>query len=190
MYDAGDRHRALGTVLVSFILWGMGTPLAVTILVIYYQRLAVHKLPPREMIASCFLPLGPLGYGGFSVLYLGKVARVIFNTPLVSSASPDIAATTHPLSSAGNIFYVLGLVVALLMWSFGLIWLVFALAAVSHCAPFPFNMGWWGFTFPLGVFCTSTILLGEEMDVSFFKILGTVRIHIYIYIYFFIGSVN
>ena len=60
-----NKYHALGTLLVSFILWGMGTPLALVVLVIYYQRLAVHKLPPREMIVSCFLPLGPLGFGGF-----------------------------------------------------------------------------------------------------------------------------
>jgi tellurite resistance protein TehA-like permease len=60
-----DPQHAMGTVLVSYILWGMGTPLAMTILVIYYQRLAVHKLPSRETIVSCFLPLGPLGFGGF-----------------------------------------------------------------------------------------------------------------------------
>jgi hypothetical protein len=60
-----NKQYALGTLLVSFMLWGMGTPLAMVILVIYYQRLAVHKLPPRETIVSCFLPLGPLGFGGF-----------------------------------------------------------------------------------------------------------------------------
>jgi C4-dicarboxylate transporter/malic acid transport protein. len=60
-----NKQHALGTLLVSFILWGMGTPLAIAVLVIYYQRLAVHKLPPRETIVSCFLPLGPLGFGGF-----------------------------------------------------------------------------------------------------------------------------
>lgn len=67
-----NQQHALGTLLVSFVLWGMGTPLAIMVLVIYYQRLAVHKLPPREMIVSCFLPLGPLGFGGFGyvdVLY-------------------------------------------------------------------------------------------------------------------------
>lgn len=57
--------HALGTILVSYILWGVGTPLAMLLLVIYYQRLAVHKLPSRETIVSCFLPLGPLGFGGF-----------------------------------------------------------------------------------------------------------------------------
>lgn len=63
-----DDSYALGTILVSYILWGVGTPLAMLILVIYYQRLAVHKLPSRETIVSCFLPLGPLGFGGFGLV--------------------------------------------------------------------------------------------------------------------------
>lgn len=56
--------HARDTIVTSYVMWGMGVPLAMSILVIYYQRLAVHKLPPREVIVSCFLPLGPLGMGG------------------------------------------------------------------------------------------------------------------------------
>ena len=59
-----DQH-ALGTLITSYVMWGMSTPLALTVIVMYYQRLAVHKLPAREIIVSCFLPLGPLGFGGF-----------------------------------------------------------------------------------------------------------------------------
>jgi tellurite resistance protein TehA-like permease len=61
-----DPQNALGTIIACYVLWGIGVPLALTILVIYYQRLAVHKLPPREVIVSSFLPLGPLGFGGFA----------------------------------------------------------------------------------------------------------------------------
>ncbi|OQD97009.1 hypothetical protein PENVUL_c086G00495 [Penicillium vulpinum] len=156
-----NKQHALGTLLVSFILWGMGTPLAIAILVIYFQRLAVHKLPPRELVVSCFLPLGPLGFGGFGILYIGKVARVL----LQDSQFLD------PI--AGEVAYVLGVFISLLMWSFGLVWLVFALATVLYISPFPFNMGWWGFTFPLGVYAANTIELGLEMDIMFFKVLGT-----------------
>lgn len=35
-------------------------------------------------------------------------------------------------------------------------------------------MGWWGFTFPLGVYAANTMELGIEMDIMFFKALGTV----------------
>ncbi|KAB8077286.1 voltage-dependent anion channel [Aspergillus leporis] len=157
-----NPQHAMGTVIVSYVLWGMSTPMAMTILVIYYQRLAVHKLPSRETIVSCFLPLGPLGFGGFSILYLGKVARRL----LGESDSVD------PI--AGHMAYVLGLLISLLMWSFGLTWLVFALATIYYRSPFPFNMGWWGFTFPLGVYAANTILLGKEMNIMFFKVCGTI----------------
>lgn len=55
----------MGTLLVCFVLWGMGTPSAMAVLVIYYQRLALHKRPPREAIVSSLLLLGPLGFGSF-----------------------------------------------------------------------------------------------------------------------------
>jgi tellurite resistance protein TehA-like permease len=61
-----NPQHALGTLMVCYVLWGMGVPLAMMILVMYYHRLAVHKLPPREVIVSCFLPLGPLGFGGYT----------------------------------------------------------------------------------------------------------------------------
>ena len=60
-----NPQHALGTIMTCYIMWGMGVPLAMAVLVIYYERLAVHKLPPREVIVSCFLPLGPLGFGGY-----------------------------------------------------------------------------------------------------------------------------
>lgn len=60
-----DPQWALGTIMTSYVLWAMGTPLAFVVIAMYYQRLAVHKMPPREVIVSCFLPLGPLGFGGF-----------------------------------------------------------------------------------------------------------------------------
>ncbi|KAI9669487.1 MAG: Plasma membrane sulfite pump involved in sulfite metabolism [Trizodia sp. TS-e1964] len=58
--------QVLWTVLSSYVLWGTGVPLAMAILVIYFHRLTIHKLPPREVIVSVFLPLGPLGQGGFA----------------------------------------------------------------------------------------------------------------------------
>lgn len=62
--DLTYPNRAVGTIVTCYVLWGMSVPMALTVIVVYYQRLAVHKLPPREVIVSCFLPLGPLGYGG------------------------------------------------------------------------------------------------------------------------------
>ncbi|KAF2116107.1 sulfite transporter Ssu2 [Lophiotrema nucula] len=155
---------ALGTLLVSYVLWGMSTPLAMTVLVMYYQRLALHKLPPREIVVSSFLPLGPLGMGGYTIMYLGSVCQTVF---------PQ-TEFFHSLPVAGDIFYINGVFIALIMWGFGLLWLCFALATIYKSRPFPFNMGWWGFTFPLGVYSVSTIEFGNQMPSLFFKVLGTI----------------
>ncbi|KAJ5732264.1 hypothetical protein N7493_003745 [Penicillium malachiteum] len=171
-----NKTHAMSTLLVSFVLWGMGTPLAISVLVIYYQRLAVHKLPPREAIVSCFLPLGPLGFGGFGIIYIGKVARELFQ-------DTDIL---DPI--AGSMAYVLGVFISLLMWSFGLTWLVFAFATVLYSSPFPFNMGWWGFTFPLGVYAANTMELGKVLDLMFFKVFGTVLSGVVILLWALVAS--
>jgi Tellurite resistance protein and related permeases len=98
------------------------------------------------------------------IIYIGKVTRDL----LLGSDILD------PI--AGPMAYVLGVFISLLMWSFGLIWLVFALATVLYSSPFPFNMGWWGFTFPLGVYAANTMELGVELDLMFFKVFGTVSL--------------
>ena len=159
-----NPDNALGTIIASYVMWGMSTPLAMTVLVMYYTRLALHKLPPREIVVSSFLPLGPLGMGGYTIMYLGSVSRTVF---------PQ-THFFHDLAIAGDIFFVLGGFIALIMWSFGLTWLCFALASIYKLRPFPFNMGWWGFTFPLGVFAVSTIQFGVQMPSLFFKVLGTI----------------
>lgn len=160
-----NPFHALGTWLTSCVMWGMSTTFAMVTLVIYYQRLAVHKLPSREIIVSSFLPLGPLGMGGFTIMYLGAQAPEIIslNRPFLSH-----------IATAGDILYILGIFIALIMWSFGTVWFVYAIAAIYSCGHFPFNMGWWGFTFPLGVFALCTIQLGIEFPSLFFRMLGTV----------------
>ena len=145
-------------------MWGVSVPFAMFVLVIYYQRLALHKLPPREAAVSSFLPLGPLGMGGYTIKYLGTVYRTVF-------PRTDFF---HDLTAAGDIFYINGVFVTLIMWGFGLLWLCFALAICHKLRPFPFSMGWWGFKFPLGVFAICTIEFGVQMPSLFFRVLGTI----------------
>lgn len=158
-----NPQHALLTIIVSYILWGCGLPLAMMVLVIYLQRLTMVALPPREVIVSVLLPLGPLGQGAFAIMNLGKQAMVVF--PL-----------THTLPLAplvGQVAYSLGLFIGLVMWGFGMVWLFLAVASLSR-AKFPFNLGWWGFTFPLGVYTVSTTTLATELPSAFFKVLGTI----------------
>jgi tellurite resistance protein TehA-like permease len=54
------------------------------------------------------------------------------------------------VAQAGETFYIIGLVVGMLLWGFALIWFVIAIVMIAMAYPFPFNMGWWGFIFPIG----------------------------------------
>ncbi|KAJ9485081.1 hypothetical protein VN97_g8275 [Penicillium thymicola] len=157
-----DPQYALGTIIVSYVLWGIGVPLAIMVIVIYLMRLMVYKLPQKAVIVSTFLPLGPLGQGGFGIQKLGAVAQKVF--PLTGTLRPG----------SGDTLYDIGFLMGLLLWSFGCIWLFFAVAAIIRSMKFPFNLGWWAFTFPLGVFTTCTNQLGQEMPSRFFRVLGTI----------------
>ena len=155
-----NPQHALWTLVISYVLWGKGISLAMVVLVMYFHRLTIYRLPPREVVVSVFLPLGPLGQGGFAIQQLGKVAR-------------DAFPKTHSLiPGAGDTLYTMGFIVALILWGYGLVWLFFAVASISR-SKFPFNMGWWGFTFPLGVFTISTTQMAKELPSTFFKVLGS-----------------
>jgi tellurite resistance protein TehA-like permease len=40
----------------------------------------------------------------------------------------------------------------------------------------PFNLGWWGFTFPLGVYTVATLKLSTLIDLTFFKVFGALLV--------------
>ncbi|KAJ6134778.1 C4-dicarboxylate transporter/malic acid transport protein [Penicillium sp. IBT 18751x] len=157
-----NPQYALGTIATSFILWGVRVPLALVVIVIYYRRLMLHKLPPVGLIVSTFLPLGPLKQGGFGIQKLGVVAQKIF--PMTNTLR----------AGSGEVFYDFGFLVGLLLWSFGCLGLFFATCSIIRSRKFPFNLAWWAFTFPLGVFTTCTTQLGREMPSRFFRVLGTI----------------
>jgi tellurite resistance protein TehA-like permease len=69
-----------------------------------------------------------------------------------------------------------GVVAGLTLWGFGLWWLLLAsLITVRYWrAGVPFNLGWWGYTFPLGVYTVATFRLGTTLHLAFFGVAGTV----------------
>ena len=152
-----NQGHAAMTVSASYILWGLGQTFSFFALATYFLRLQVHDLPPREAIVSVFLPIGPFGQGGFAILQLGRVALGVFSDRPTDG------------TMVGTVFYAIGLLTALLMSGAALGWLSFALISILTAKGFPFNMGWWGFTFPLGVCATCTGLLAKELSSPFFK---------------------
>lgn len=61
-----NQQNQLMTLVISYIFWGLGSPLSWIILTIYFLRLAIHKPLKREVIVSLLIPICPLGISGFS----------------------------------------------------------------------------------------------------------------------------
>ena len=159
-----NKSHAFTTLITSYVLWGIGESFSAVVLAMYFHRLTIHSLPAREVIVSVFLPIGPLGQGGFGIQQLGKVAlELVPQTKSFGAAGLDA-------SRAGEMLYVIGVFMGLIMWGAGLVWLSFAFISIITTSHFPFNMGWWGFTFPLGVLATCTSALAQNLDSEFFKV--------------------
>ncbi|ACI97466.1 TDT family transporter [Rhodospirillum centenum] len=135
--------------LLSYVLWALSVPAALGILVILLLRLVLHKLPGRDMAASGWLALGPIGTGALALLLLGQEAQ-----RLGGSAGP---------AGLGDAAFGIGIVGGLILWGYGLWWLALAVLKTAHYLRrgMPFNLGWWGFTFPLGVYSLATLALGR-----------------------------
>ena len=149
-------------VILSYALWAYSVPLAMSILVLLFLRLVLHKLPEREMGVSAWLSLGPIGTASLGLLLLGTAAPAIF--------------TARGLGGVGQVAYGIGLIGGLMFWGYGVWWLGLAmLKTVRYLREgLPFNLGWWGFTFPLGVYTLATLALARITQLEVFAVIGGV----------------
>lgn len=159
-----DVHSQFIVIVTSYVMWAFSVPLALSILVILLLRMALHKLPHESMAASSWLALGPIGTASLGMLVIGGEVPGVF--------------TANGMADIGHIAAGVGFVAGLLFWGCGLWWMLLALLiTVRYCREgIPFNLGWWGFTFPLGVFTVTTLKLSTLLAIPFFKGFGVVLV--------------
>ncbi len=152
--------EAFLTLILSYILWACSVPLAMSVLVLLFLRLALHKLPERDMGVSAWLSLGPIGTGALGLVVLGGAAPKIF--------------AANGLASVGEVAFGLGVIGGLMLWGYGVWWLSLAvLKTVRYLREgLPFNLGWWGFTFPLAVYTLATLALARVTGLCLFGFFG------------------
>jgi C4-dicarboxylate transporter/malic acid transport protein len=152
--------EAFLVLILSYVLWACSVPLAMSVLVLLFLRLALHKLPERDMGVSAWLALGPIGTGALGLVVLGAAAPAIF--------------AANGLASVGEVAFGLGMIGGLILWGYGVWWLSLAiLKTVRYLREgLPFNLGWWGFTFPLAVYALATLALARVTGLSLFGFAG------------------
>ncbi|WP_338801212.1 TDT family transporter [Pseudomonas sp. RSB 5.4] len=171
-----DAHAQLVVLTTSYVLWAFSLPVAFSILTILLLRMALHKLPHENMAASSWLALGPIGTGALGMLLLGADAPVIF--------------AANGLPGIGEIAAGLGLVAGITLWGFGLWWMLMALLITARYLRdgIPFNLGWWGFTFPLGVYSLATLKLASTLNLGFFSVVGCVLVSLLAVMWLIVGK--
>lgn len=89
---------------------------------------------------------GPIGTGSLGLLTLGQAAPAAF--------------AGSPLASAAVVARDMGIIGGLILWGVGFWWLVMALVLTVRylLQGLTFSLGWWGFTFPLGVYTAATLI--------------------------------
>lgn len=146
--------------VLGYVLWASSVPLAMSILVLLFLRLALHKLPPGDMGVSAWLALGPIGTGALGLLLLGGDAPAVF--------------PANGLADVGRVALGLGVIGGIVLWGYGAWWLTLAvLKTLRYLGEgLPFNLGWWGFTFPLGVYALATLALARMTGLAAFGVVG------------------
>src|SRR5271168_756750 len=104
--------------VLGYAMWAYSVPLAMSVLVILLLRLVLHKLPPKDMAASGWLSLGPIGTGALGLLLLGAEAPQVFNAA--------------GIAGVGEVAAGLGLIGGAIFWGYGAWWLLIAVLTTAR----------------------------------------------------------
>jgi C4-dicarboxylate transporter/malic acid transport protein len=145
-----------GTMLgLAYAMLGLGVLLAALMIAAFFLRLIVHKVPAAPLVPAMWIVVGPLGQSIAGALALGAAARAVW-----------------PAYGAG--LAVAGLVYGVVMWGFAMYWLAMAIVLTLRAVRerIPFTLGWWAFTFPVGVLTAGTVGLYRATNAPLFAIIA------------------
>jgi len=141
----------LTMLLGCYAMFGLSLIAALVTTTLIWSRLLHYGAPARDSVATVWLVLGPLGQ---SVTAAGLLANV------APGALPDLYAKG---------FGVFAVVFGVVAWGFAMLWLALAVAVTVHARKtMPFNLTWWGFTFPVGTCVTGSATMFAHTGANIF----------------------
>ncbi|KAB5540457.1 voltage-dependent anion channel [Coniochaeta sp. 2T2.1] len=159
-------------ILVSYLLIGMGLPLAFALDVLFWARLLDRSLPDRQHTFQDMILCGPWGQGSFALQALGgAVMKGSF-----AGYDSGMFITARAAEPVGYVSMFAGL----LCWGMGTFWWCFAILSIAHGATdgwrlkgIPYGLVAWSVVFPWGVYTNAAVQLGKILDSEAFKVWST-----------------
>ena len=165
-----DQRAGVAVMVASIMMWSLGLGMCYIILAIYFWRLVICKLPAREFVISCFVPVGPLGMGAYAIQNLAAgLATHVSTYNFTLERAPQAPVTIQTITAIAESIHWLGILIAFCLLGLGTFFLVEAIASVWAKFPRSFNIGFWSFVFPCGVYANALCRLGTDLRNSGLK---------------------
>ncbi|KAK3306343.1 voltage-dependent anion channel [Chaetomium strumarium] len=159
-------------IVVSYLLVGMGLPLAFALDVLFWARLLDRSLPNRQHVYQDMILCGPWGQGSFALQGLGAA--------VLRGSFASYARSTFITAEAAKPVGYVSIFAGLLAWGTGTFWWIFAIVSILHAATdhwrfrvLPFDLSTWAVVFPWGVYTNAAVQLGKLLDSAAFKVWST-----------------
>ncbi|PBK60602.1 hypothetical protein ARMSODRAFT_897712 [Armillaria solidipes] len=155
--DASDP-RALGLLLVGYIVHGLGFFMAFFYLAIYILRTQTNGFMHGGQANGAFVACGPPGFSALTLITLGDHARTI------------LPARGYIADIAGDVWYSASVLASLLLYGLALFFFIFGLMPYRFSLRRHMNeiLGCWALTFPNVGWITTTRSLGDIFQIQGF----------------------
>lgn len=159
------------TISISLLMLSIGSVIVFMLLTLWIRRLLIDGFPDIMASSSIFIPLGPCGQTGYSLLLAGQ------NFSALLPYGSDSSILGDPL--IGRILHAICFSFAFAFWSLELWWLLTSVMTLIHLrlngARIHFNLSWWAVVFPNGVYALLTLELSNLIESRVFKIFGAIH---------------
>ncbi|KXJ90488.1 voltage-dependent anion channel [Microdochium bolleyi] len=171
--------QQLPVIAVSYLLVGVGVPLAIFMDAIFLARLfnqtkegqqKENRLQKQMLAYQTMICAGPWGQSSVALLTLGKVV-------LTGGLGQSAASVVGNELAARSVAYI-SIFVGFLFWGHATFWWIFTLLSIAHSVAgraagsrrIQFQMPMWSLVFPWGVYTNGAIQLGKLLDSTVFHV--------------------
>ncbi len=155
MSDTGDIRTML---FLNTLILGVAICLTVIFYTIILFRALFYNFPRRDVAPSFMIGVAPVGV---SIVAVNTLIPVLKKSGL-QIIDPELVA------SLVKVFSVM-------LWGFGLWWLVYSLIIVVYYfykKGIPVTLGYWAFIFPPAAYTLASLLLAKSLGVPLFKVVA------------------